>query len=531
MKLDNTLIVIAALGLGCEPVTCHSQKMIYDFKKVCILEFPSYISSGPRIRAFSNQHIKIEPSTNLIWKPCFDNFTCSRLQVPLDYSNKKLGTTSIAFLKVAGQNATADAPSIVLIPGGPGNSGVDLLRSSVEDAKQIFGEEYNIVSFDPRGVDNSGPSLDCFSGNPEARETFQRLHNTGVTNVSTTSLEEQYYSSSIYGEWCNHAAKTKSPLGYYVTTPAVARDLLTFVEAEGRLAGQTPSETKLWAYGVSYGTVIGATFASLFPNRVGRVVLDGIVDAELYYRNAYTANLDQMDEAMDKFSTLCHSAGPKKCSFWGPTAKNITARLDNIISQLRSHPVPVSGAQSRALPEMVTYSDLKALFLNSIYTPIREFPKMAEVLHQVEYGNVSALAGAFESSIIPTDANHIIQCSDASKTNSLETIEDFKDYVEYAVRKSKYIGSKIGLDKKTSFSILFTSNTIDPITPLISAQKSSARFPGSVLLKQEAIGHTVINQGASECYVRHVRAYYEGIVPEPNITCSQQFTPFLNSPF
>ncbi|KAM0345464.1 hypothetical protein ACHAPU_006391 [Fusarium lateritium] len=415
MKLDNTLIVLAGLGLGSKPATCHSQKTIYDFNN-------------------------IEPSTNLTWKPCFDKFTCSRLQVPLDYSNKKLGTTSIAFLKVAGQNATADSPSIVLIPGGPGNSGVDLLRSSVEEAKQIFGEQYNIVSFDPRGVVNSGPSLDCFSGNPEARKTFQRLHNTGITNVSTTSLEEQYYSSSIYGEWCNRAVKTKSPHGYYVTTPAVARDLLTFVEAEGRLAGQAASKTKLWAYGVSYGTVIGATFASMFPSRVGRVVLDGIIDAELYYRNAYTANLDQMDEAMEKFSTLCHSAGPKKCSFWGPTPKNITARLDNIISQLQSHPVPISGAQTQAMPEMVTYSDLKALFLNSVYAPVREFPKMAEVLHQVEHGNVSALAGAFQSSIIPTDANHIIQCSDATKTNSLKTIEDFKSYVEYAVRKSKYIG-------------------------------------------------------------------------------------------
>lgn len=60
---------------------------------------------------------KIVPSANLTWKPCFDDFTCSRLQVPLDYSNKSLGTTSIAFIKLAGENATAESPSIVLIPG------------------------------------------------------------------------------------------------------------------------------------------------------------------------------------------------------------------------------------------------------------------------------------------------------------------------------------------------------------------------------------------------------------------------------
>lgn len=378
----------------------------------------------------------------------------------------------------------------------------------------MFGEQYNIVSFDPRGVNNSGPSLDCFSGNPEARLAFNRLHNTGVTNISSTSLEEQYYSSSIYGEWCNHVVETESPHGYYVTTPAVARDLLTFTEAEARLAGQAPSDAKLWAYSISYGTVIGATFASMFPDRVGRMILDGIVDAELYYRNDYTAEVDQMDEAMEKFSALCHSAGPDNCSFWGPTPDNITARMDSIIDQLQSHPVPISGAQSQHLPTMVTYSDLKALFLRTVYTPIVSFPVMADVLHQIEHGNVSALAGAFERSIVTLDANHIISCADAYRTNSLTTIEEFKSFVEYTVRKSKYIGDvypiyvdtilcrsfrpqlpdsmmvlgkrpsflsrcaksnhflsadpKIGLDKPTFFPIVFASNTIDPITPLIS---------------------------------------------------------------
>ncbi|KAM0189669.1 hypothetical protein ACHAPA_008774 [Fusarium lateritium] len=516
--------------------------MIYDFDN---------------FRVAGADYIKIKPSTNLTWKPCFGDFTCSRLQVPLDYSDKSTGATSIAFLKLAGAKATAKSPSIVLIPGGPGNSGVDLLLSSAAMVNQLLGEQYNIVSFDPRGVNNSGPSLDCFSGNPEARSAFQRLHNTGITNVSSTSLEEQYYSSSIYGEWCNNAVKTKSPHGYYVTTPAVARDLLAFTEAEGRLVGNKPSDTKLWAYGVSYGTVIGATFASMFPDRVGRMVLDGIVDAELYYRNAYTANVDQADEAMEKFSTLCHSAGPEKCSFWGPSPNNITARLDNLIRQFQNRPVPISGAQTKSLPSMVTYSDLKALFLTALYTPIAMFPVMAEILHQVEHGNVTALAGMFESTIIPTDPNHVIQCSDASKTNSITTLEEFKRYVEYSVRKSKYIGDiypiyvdsvvcrsfrpqlpssmlvqgpKIRLNKPTSYPILFTSNTIDPITPLRSAQESSSRFPGSVLLLQEAIGHTVVNQGASICYAKHIQAYYQGVVPSPKTTCPKQYTPFLNSP-
>jgi pimeloyl-ACP methyl ester carboxylesterase len=290
-------------------------------------------------------------------------------------------------------------------------------------------------------VNNSGLSLDCFSGNAEARSAFIRLHSTGITNISSTSLEEQYYSSSIYGEWCNDAVENESPHGYYVTTPAVAHDLLTFIEAEAEAAGQPPSDAKLWCYGISYGTLIGTTFASMFPDRVGRMVLDGIINAEQYYENDWRDNVDQMDEAMEKFSSFCHSAGPETCSFWGPTPANITARMDSIIEQFQNQPVPVSGVQNRDLPTLVTYSDLKALFVNTIYTPLASFPVMADILHQIERGNASALAGKFDGlGILTTDAGLIIRCADSYRRNSLTTIEEFKSYVEYTVSKSKYIG-------------------------------------------------------------------------------------------
>ncbi|GJC97854.1 alpha beta hydrolase fold family [Colletotrichum higginsianum] len=328
----------------------------------------------------------IQPSSNLTWTPCFDDFTCSKLEVPLDYSNTSLGTTSIAFIKLAGKNATVASPSIIINPGGPGGSGVDLLLAYRTIAGQIFGEQYNFVSYDPRGVNNSGLSFDCFSGNAEARLAFTRLYSTGATNISSSSFEEQYYSSSIYGEWCNDAVQNESPHGYYVTTPAVAHDLLTFIEAEAELADQSPSEAKLWLYGVSYGTVTGATFASMFPDRVGRMILDGVMTAEQYYDNDWRDSVDQMDETIDKFSSLCHSAGPEACSFWGPTPADIAARMDGIIHQLQNHPVPVSGVQSRQLPTLVTYSDLKALFMKTIYDPLALFPVMADVLHQLESG-------------------------------------------------------------------------------------------------------------------------------------------------
>jgi pimeloyl-ACP methyl ester carboxylesterase len=283
-------------------------------------------------------------------------------------------------------------------------------------------------------------TLDCFSGKAEARLTFNRLHSTGATNISTISLAEQYYSSSIYGEWCTNAVASKSPHAYYVTTPAAARDLLTFIEAEAELAGRSPADAKLWSYGVSYGTVVGATFASMFPDRVERMVLDGVVDAEQYYDNDWRDTVEQMDETIEKFLTFCHSAGPEKCSLWAATPVDIMTRMDAIIHQLQNNPVPVSGVQAQILPTMVTYSDLKALFIFTIYDPLALFPVMAKVLSQLEQGDVSALVGMYNGLLITSDARHFIQCADSSRRNKLTTIEEFKSYVEYTVSKSKYMG-------------------------------------------------------------------------------------------
>ncbi|KAE8414634.1 hypothetical protein BDV36DRAFT_311737 [Aspergillus pseudocaelatus] len=528
-RLVNTLMFFMSLGLKAHSL--HDRGMVYGFDNIV-------------------------PSANLTWTPCFDALHCSRLEVPLDYSNRSLGTTSIAFIKLAGKNATVESPSIVLNPGGPGGSGVDLLLTYQNLLGQMFGEQYNFVSFDPRGVNNSGLHLDCFSEDAKARTAFYRLHRTGASNISSTSLEEQYYSSSLYGEWCNNAVERKSPYSYYVTTPAVAHDLLTFIEAEALLAGESPSSAKLWCYSISYGTVIGSTFASLFPDRVGRMILDGVLNAEQYYNNYWTDNVEQMDEAIETFSTFCHSAGPEKCSFWGPTPANITARMDGIVRQLLNHPVPLSGVGDQDLPTMVTYSDLKTLFLNTVYAPLARFPTMANILHQAERGNVSALAGMYDKSNSITDARLAITCTDSYRRNRLTTMEGFKIWVEYTISKSKYIGDIYptflegilcrsfrpqlpdsmvvqdeisALSMPTSFPILFASNTIDPITPLESARKMSSRFAGSVVLMQEGVGHTVINQGASNCYFGHIQSYLQGAIPSSNSTCPRQYIPFIDA--
>ncbi|KAF4440336.1 putative hydrolase [Fusarium austroafricanum] len=500
---------------------------------------------------------RIKPSADLTWTPCFDNFTCTRLQVPLDYEDKSRGMTSIGFIKLAGKNATTESQSIVIIPGGPGGSGVEILTGAQDGLGQILGESYNFVSFDPRGVGASGPKIDCFSGNKKAREAFARLHYSSTTNTSSTSLAEQYYSGSIYGEWCNNAVKHNSSDGYYVSTPAVAHDLLTFVEAEAKMKGKSPSKAKFWGYAISYGTVIGTTFASMFPERVERMALESVLNTDWYYSNDWESGLVDADKVVESFSTFCHAAGPQKCSFWGKTPANITARLDGFIKQLQSHPVPISGIQGKTMPTMVTYSDIKALLAKAVYEPLANFPSMADVLHQLEGGNATGLVGTFDSLSSFTDDGVVTRCVDSYGENKFATLDGAKSTVQCGVSRSKYLGDVFPIysrsfmctsvkpklpksmmiqgqvgkpNKKTFFPILFTGNTLDPVAPVVSAKIMSSRFPGSKVLLQEAVGHIVILQSGSRCYFEHLQAYFQGVMPPSNITCSQEAFPFIDKP-
>ncbi|KIW36100.1 hypothetical protein, variant [Exophiala oligosperma] len=434
---------------------------------------------------------KLAPSAVLNWTQCFENYTCTKLKVPLDYENPSIGSTGIAFIKLAAKNNSDTAPNILINQGGPGGSGVDFLLSTGSELEAILGSDYNIVGFDPRGVNNSGPVVDCFPRHSDAREEFSDQFFTVTANSSSNSLEQQFYAADLFGQWCS-AAFRKNASGEYVSTPAVATDMLTYAKAEQRAAGKPEEEAKLWYYAVSYGTALGSTFAALYPQNVGRLVLDGVLDAEDYFNGAWESNLYQSDDALGTFSTYCHQAGPNNCSFWGPSSQNITDRLDVIISTLRDHPLPVAGVDSEKGPGLATYADLKQLLLWAVYAPVQRFPELADALKALESGDGSQVMNGLDNVVVTDDEDTIIKCVDGYRGTDLSTLEAYQNYVTLLEKESHYFGDawptnadnvlcrSVNLtttDKRafsgflhptrynTSFPILYVASTIDPVTP------------------------------------------------------------------
>lgn len=271
----------------------------------------SSASAGP---SFDWQ--SIAASKDLEYHDCYDGFKCARLIVPRDWKNKTdPNTVTLAITKLPAAVPDDDASfagTIFSNPGGPGGSGVSFLLKGGKPLQQTVDKpgkkHYEILSWDPRGVGNTEPVIDCFEGNTLARDA------EGYTAFSLPSIDSGPSALNFllakYRAEGGHCSKVMKEVLPYVNTPNVARDMVEMVdkihELREREAGKKKPEDqddeeedgdddrlelrrvkadktpRLQYMGFSYGSVLGNYFAALFPERVGRVMLDGVVNTDDY---------------------------------------------------------------------------------------------------------------------------------------------------------------------------------------------------------------------------------------------------------
>jgi hypothetical protein len=216
--------------------------------------------------------------------------------------------------------------------------------------------------------------------------------------------------------------------------------MLSYLRAEQAATGR--NDKKLWYYGLSYGTVLGATFAHIFPDEVGRMILDGVVDAEDYYDLGWKSNLYDADKVINSFIQSCF-AGQANCSFWGPSVSTISARLEKLLHDLKYQPIPITPSDLCPLPMLVTYSDLKQVILQAMCSPREGFPNLATVLSELEQGNTTAYSAVVTSGATPAspcnyaingttstqDINTLIKCVDGAGASNFSNLAEFEEYV------------------------------------------------------------------------------------------------------
>ena len=216
-------------------------------------------------------------SQTIDWKDCSDGtspFQCGTVTVPLDYEHPDGRTITIAVRKLPASDSDAEHGSLFINPGGPGTSGVAMMQVMAPMFTEELRGAYDIIGFDPRGVGQSTP-ITCWTND----EIKQHLANPSDDAGPTDPLKGVTYKNVPAQDKIDRGAANAARCAQHSQVPElldhvgtrdVARDL--------DILRATNGNTKLNYLGISYGTRIGAIYADLFPDRVGRVVLDSAMD-------------------------------------------------------------------------------------------------------------------------------------------------------------------------------------------------------------------------------------------------------------
>lgn len=487
----------------------------------------------------------ISSSEELSWQECYNDFQCTKLKVPLNYSSpiSDTNTASIAILRrqanVSSSSQEYKGP-ILFNPGGPGESGVDEVLRIGEQMSTILGE-FDLVGFDPRGIARSTPKASYF--NDVQRAAFTPLSGLSITNQTDEGVGRTWAGAQILGKLAGERGK-----GFleHLTTPNTARDMRSILKAYG--------QDKLQYWGISYGSVLGATYAAMFPDKIERMIIDGVADSDDYFSGSGAIDLVDAEKVMESFYTGCAKAGPENCPFHASDAATIRSNLEALYEKLRTQPVPVVTSDAIAI---IDHAFVRIAVWTALHYPFDLFKPLSAGLAALAAGDGSIMFSLFgapsaelfcdakaHTDDVVFEGTFTLVCNDYVPFSN--DINDSKKALEEMAKVSQFADTwaqlRIGCSGwpkiprndfrgpwtgNTSHPILVIGNTADPATPMVSAKKMSSGFPNSVLLTQNSFGHTSMVE-PSTCTYKVVREYFtSGALPAPGTICQPDFdTPF-----
>jgi pimeloyl-ACP methyl ester carboxylesterase len=465
------------------------------------------------------------------WDACGDikghPLECSSISVPLDQFdsvNSGNRSFSIPLIRLRGKNATQN---LLLNPGGPGGSGIEFMYRRGEQLNTIVGEGFHLLSFDPRGVNGSRPLATCYP-DKETRRNLSPVRDTRVVEDSA----EAYAWSSNYGKACSD---TMGEHGWYVNTPQTAADMNSILDAVG--------QDDMIYWGFSYGTLLGQTYAGLFPGRSKRVIIDGVANQFDWYENLFDAeSLEDTEQVFEGFLHECIKAG-KNCPLQalGLSKDELWHKIMSLADGLDEEPLNVYVNNS--VYGLLTYEDIvyKAIF-PALYKPANWY-SLADRLAKLLQGNATEALlsyGQSEPWDLVGDSNSFVQLNDGLSgpkfwphnrkdilkmlvpfmNQSLFSPTEYGGYYQkqhWSIPKTHHYIPSLGV--KTAHPLLILSTTYDPVCPLISAYSAHKAFEGSKIVEVEGYGHCSISM-PSECLAKHVRGFlYNGTLPQNHTKC------------
>jgi pimeloyl-ACP methyl ester carboxylesterase len=464
--------------------------------------------------------------TSIKWKSCDDiasqilpqlasgvTYDCGSVLVPQDWNNKSDGKTyEVGLMRVHSSEQHQKIGTLVVNPGGPGGSGVQLAAYLSLELPDDILQRFDVVGFDPRGVGVSTPAVKCFSDS--------ELDNAFGLDPDPQSQADFDKLSTLWQQMDNECqTKYGADLSLFSTEQA-AHDIDAIRAGVG--------DQKLTYLGFSYGTLLGATYAQLYPKNIRAIVLDGAVDPTQKAVDAAEGQAKGFENAFDQFAAWCKD---NTC----PIAPDARAAVNGVLATSRSKPATATDGRK------VTAGWVLTGVIESLYSQA-EWPKLASAISSLKSGNPTGIlqladsyanrdqSGQYTNMF---DIFNAVSCDDdaSGETPALARTLQSQWRTKYPLFGGALATGLLGCAnwpaKRDPFPtgqavgappMVVVGTINDPATPYAQTAKLANMLGNSTVLTWQGQGHTAYPQ--TTCIRAAVDAYLINLtVPAPNTTC------------
>ncbi|MFG3075744.1 alpha/beta hydrolase [Streptomyces sp. NPDC048225] len=463
----------------------------------------------------------------LSWRDCgVPGFQCATMKAPLDYAKPTEGDVRLAVARKKATGPGKRLGSLLVNPGGPGGSAIGYLQqyAGIGYPAKVRAA-YDMVAVDPRGVARSEP-VECLDG----RE-MDAYTQTDVTPDDAEETDELVGAYKKFAEGCGADAPK---LLRHVSTVEAARDMDVLRAVLG--------DEKLTYVGASYGTFLGATYAGLFPDRTGRLVLDGAMDPSLPARRLNLEQTAGFETAFQSFAKDCVQQSDCPLGDKDTTPDQVGKHLKAFFDDLDAEPIPAGDADGRKLTEsLATTGVIAAMYDEGAWQQLRE--SLTSAMKEKDGAGLLILSdsyyereadGGYSNLMF---ANAAVNCLDlpaafSSPDEVRDALPDFEkaspvfgEGLAWSSLNCTYwpvrpTGEPHRIEAAGATPIVVVGTTRDPATPYRWAEALADQLSSGRLLTYEGDGHTAYGRGSS-CIDSAINTYLlSGTAPAAGKRCS-----------
>ena len=445
-----------------------------------------------------------------------DHVEIGTFTAPVDYSDPSKGKFDLDIARHLAMKPEERIGSLLVNPGGPGFGGTDFALFAEANFGQSLLDHFDIVAWDPRGTAESEPPIDC---------TADYDHFFATPDVTPDDSAERQQVVDLAKEFTDDCVDKNAAFYQYVGTNNSARDMDAIRAALG--------EATISYLGFSYGSELGATWATLFPSTVRAAVLDGAVDPTAGSFESGLQQVEGFEQSLDSFLAAC--SADAKCPFGN--GGNSEGAYDDLMKAIDATPVPSVAGRPPITLGMANTAVADALYSDE------KWPQLAQALSDADNGDGAGLLALYDEYYVlqpdgtyanSLEAFQVISCMDSVERPTIA--EDDADALKLHAAAPRFSVRTVGDYACTFFPpptdprIAITGNgagpivvmgtTGDPATPLEGTRKMAETLEDGRLVT--VVGNRHTGYGLNACSTSAVDDYLVdpvGHLPPEGLVC------------